>query len=111
MDDKIYYQSNITYINYFYVYVLFPFPFYHNDSYLLIKLVSLTNSVQLSDYNIFIKNGLNIFFLFLFVVFVVDDPHFDKDKMFKIVIILSECLKWSSFSQFVFYLVIFCDVV
>jgi len=38
-------------------------------------------------------------------VFVVDGPHFDT--MFKIVIILTEYLKWSSFLQFVFYLVLF----
>jgi len=30
-------------------------------------------------------------FLFIFVVFVVDDPHFDR--MFKMVFILIECLK------------------
>jgi len=41
----------------------------------------------------------------IFVLFVVDGPHFDI--MFKMVIILTQCLKWSSFSQFVFYLVLF----
>jgi len=42
-------------------------------------------------------------------VFVADGPHFDK--MFKMVIILTECLKWFSFSQFMFYLILFCDTV
>jgi len=36
-------------------------------------------------------------------VFIVDCPPFDR--MFKMVLIFTECLKWSSFSQFVFYLV------
>jgi len=31
--------------------------------------------------------------------------------MFKTVIIFTECLKWSSFSEFMFYLVLLCDVV
>jgi len=31
--------------------------------------------------------------------------------MFKMVLIFTECLKWSSFSQFMFYLVLFCDTV
>jgi len=53
--------------------------------------------------------GLNTFFVLILVVFVTDGPHFDR--IFKMVIICIECLKWSSFSQFVFYLVIFCDAV
>jgi len=39
--------------------------------------------------------GLNTFLVLIFVVFVTDGPHFDK--MFKMVVILTECLKWSSF--------------
>jgi len=42
-------------------------------------------------------------------MFVADDPHFNR--MFKMILIFTECLKWSSFSQFVFYLVLFCNVV
>jgi len=57
---------------------------------------------------LFIKD-LNTFFVLIFVVFVVDGSHFDR--MFKMVIIFTECLKGSSFSQFVFYLVFFCDAV
>jgi len=38
-------------------------------------------------------------------VFVADGLYFDR--MFKMVLIFTECLKWSSFSQFVFYLVLF----
>jgi len=53
--------------------------------------------------------GLNTFLVLIFVVFVVDGPHFDR--MFKMVLIFIECLKWSSFSQFVFYLVLFCNAV
>jgi len=44
-----------------------------------------------------------------FVVFVADGPHFDK--MFKMVLIFTKGLKWSSFSQLVFYLVYFSDAV
>jgi len=55
------------------------------------------------------KLGLNTFLVLIFAVFVADGPHFDK--MFKMVLIFTEYLKWSSFSQFVFYLVIFCDAV
>jgi len=36
----------------------------------------------------------------IFVVFVADGPHFDR--MFKMVLI-TECLKWSSFLQFVLF--------
>jgi len=43
--------------------------------------------------------------ILIFVMFVADDPHFDR--MFKMVIIFTECLKWSSFSQFMFYLIFF----
>jgi len=50
---------------------------------------------------------LKYLFVLIFVMFVVDDPH--VDKIFKIVLILIECLKWFSFSQFVFYLVLFCN--
>jgi len=57
---------------------------------------------------IYIKD-INIFFVLIFVVLVVDDPHFDR--IFKIVVICTKCLKWSSFSQFMFYLVIICDSV
>jgi len=39
----------------------------------------------------------------------VDDPRFDK--MFKMILISIECLKWSSFSQFVSYFVLYCDAV
>jgi len=53
--------------------------------------------------------SLNIFLIFIFVVFVVDDPYFDR--IFKMILIFTEYLKWSSFSQFVFYLVLFCNVV
>jgi len=53
--------------------------------------------------------GLNTFFILIFVAFVADGPHFDR--IFKMIIILTDSLKWSSFSQFVFYLVIFCDTV
>jgi len=42
----------------------------------------------------------------ILVVFVADGPHFDR--MFKMVLMFTECLKWSSFSQFVFYLVLSC---
>jgi len=54
-------------------------------------------------------SGLNTFFILIFVMFVTDGPHLDI--MFKMVFILTECLKWSSFSQFVFYLVFSCDAV
>jgi len=53
--------------------------------------------------------GLNTFLVLIFVMFVADGPHFDI--MFKMVLIFTECLKWSPFSQFVFYLVLFCDAV
>jgi len=35
--------------------------------------------------------GLNTFLILIFVVFVADSPHFDK--MFKMVLIFTECLK------------------
>ena len=57
------------------------------------------NTLLASKINFWLK----YLFVLVFVVFVVDDPHFDK--MFKMVLIFIECLKWSSFSQFVFYLV------
>jgi len=50
---------------------------------------------------------LNTFLVLIFVVFVAYDPHFAT--MFKMVIIFTECLKWSSFSQFMFYLVLVCN--
>jgi len=53
--------------------------------------------------------GLNTLLVLIFVVFVADDAHFDR--MFKMVIIFTGCLKWSSCSQFVFYLVLFCNVI
>ena len=52
---------------------------------------------------------LNTFLVLIFVVFVADVPHFHR--MFKMVLIFTECLEWSSFSQFVFYLVLFCNAV
>jgi len=52
-----------------------------------------------------LNKGLNTVLVLIFVVFLVDGPHFDR--MFKMVLIFTECLKWSSFSQFVFYLVLF----
>jgi len=55
------------------------------------------------------KIGLNTFLVLIFVVFVADGPHFDR--MFKMVLMFTKCLKWFSFSQFVFYLVIFCNAV
>jgi len=39
----------------------------------------------------FIKNGLNTFLVLISVVFVADDPHFDR--IFKMVLIFTECLK------------------
>ena len=39
-------------------------------------------------------NGLNTFLVLIFVVFVADDPHFHR--MFKMVLIFTECLEWSS---------------
>jgi len=56
-----------------------------------------------------LKLGLNTFLVLIFVVFVADGLHFNR--MFKIVLIFTECLKWSSYLQFVFYLVIFCNAV
>jgi len=53
----------------------------------------------------YLYNRLNTFLVFIFVVVVVDGPHFHK--MFKMVLNFTECLEWSSFSQFVFYLVFF----
>jgi len=44
----------------------------------------------------YLNYGLNIFLVLIFVVFVADGPHFDR--IFKMVLILTECLKWSSFS-------------
>jgi len=38
---------------------------------------------------------LKYFFVLILTVFVVDDPHFDR--IFRMIIILTECLKWSSF--------------
>jgi len=35
--------------------------------------------------------GLNTFFILIFVVFVADDPHFER--MFKMVLIFIKCLK------------------
>jgi len=52
---------------------------------------------------------LNTFLVLIFVMFVADDPHFNI--MFKMVIILTKYLKWSLFSQFMFYLVLFCNAV
>ena len=49
-----------------------------------------------------IKLRFKYFFVLIFVVFV-DGPHIDR--MFKIVLIFTQSLKWSLFSQFVFYLV------
>jgi len=40
--------------------------------------------------------GLNTFFILIFVAFVADKP---LDRMFKMVLILTECLKWSLFSH------------
>jgi len=45
------------------------------------------------------EEGLNTFFVLIFVVFDANGPHFTK------------CLKWSSFSQFVFNLDLLFDVV
>jgi len=74
------------------------------------KLLLLSNYTFIKDINIhLIFVGLNTFFVLIFVVFVADGPHFDR--MFKMILIFIECLKWSSFSEFVFYLVIFCDAV
>jgi len=52
---------------------------------------------------------MNIFKVLILVVFVADGPHLDT--MFKMVLIFTECLKWSSFSQFVIYLVFFCNAI
>jgi len=35
--------------------------------------------------------GLNIFFVLIFVVFSVDDPHFDR--IFKMILVCIKCLK------------------
>jgi len=53
--------------------------------------------------------GLNTFLVLIFVVFVANGPHFHR--MFKMILIFTECLEWSSFLQFVFYLVLFCNAV
>jgi len=39
--------------------------------------------------------GLNTFVVLIFVVFVADYTHFDR--IFKMVLIFTECLKWFSF--------------
>jgi len=43
--------------------------------------------------------SLNTFSVLIFVLFVADS-HFDR--MFEMVLIFTECLKWSLFSLFVF---------
>jgi len=43
-------------------------------------------------YLFFLFLGLNTLMVLIFLVFIVDDPHFYR--MFKIVIIFTECLKW-----------------
>jgi len=76
----------------------------------LISLIFHVSPVDLFHWKYFkFKLWLKYLFVPIFVVFVTDDPHFDR--MFKMVLIFTECLKWSSFSQFVFYLVLFCNAV
>jgi len=76
----------------------------------LCKCVSKNKQLKSrTQLNIIIKVRFKYIFGPIFVVFVADDPHFDR--MFKMVIIFTECLKWSSFSQFVFYLVLFGNAV
>jgi len=55
------------------------------------------------------ENDFVLIFVFNFVVFVADGSHFDT--RFKMVLNFTECLKWCSFSQFMFYLVIFWNAV
>jgi len=83
--------------------------FFANLLYVIYRLLSLFWWEMILRYNCIYRLGLNTFLVLIFVVFVADDPHFDR--MFKMVLICIECLKWFSFSQFVFYLVFFCNAV
>ena len=64
----------------------------------------IKNTFKLKLYETYFLLGLNTFLVLIFVVFVADGP-------LKMVLIFTECLEWSSFLQFVFYLVLLCNVV
>jgi len=70
-------------------YILVLTNFFIFISIQILEVLNILNILILK--NIYLKKGLNTLFVLIFVVFVVDGPYFDI--MFKMVIILTECLK------------------
>ena len=93
-----------------YEYGEFPtFSIGYGDGYEDVYIFAIILVPAISPFPFKLLKGLNTFLVLIFVVFVADGPHFHI--MFKMVLIFTKCLEWSSFSQFVFYLVLFYNVV